>query len=69
MPQANLSDLLQSIEQLPADEKLVLRAALDAQLGSPDQPTNGSTFGWAKGAVVIHPDFDEPLPELEEYSE
>jgi prevent-host-death family protein len=40
-----------------------------AQLGPTDMRTEHPVFGSARGRVHIRDDFDEPLPDMAEYSE
>jgi prevent-host-death family protein len=63
----HLSRLLERVE---AGERIVIaRAGKPIAVLSPsaDRPPD-RVSGLGKGTVVIHDDFDDPLPEFEEYS-
>ena len=70
---AGLDSFLQNIHLLTSQEKEKLLEILIKlrQQSAPhsDQVASlpASNFGWAKDYVKIGPDFDEPLPEFEDY--
>lgn len=66
-----LEKVVNEISNLPEGDKRVLRDLLSEQL---DGPTKGTgkplKAGWAKNLVgPVGPEFDEPLPEFQEYTE
>ncbi len=63
----HLSRLLARVE---AGERIIIARAGKpiASFGPADGASAGPRAGYGQGRVVIHDDFDDPLPEFEEYT-
>ena len=62
-----LPDLIEAA--VAGEEIFITRDGLSVQL-VPQTPTKRKrTFGSARGLIQMAPDFDEPLPEFDEYSQ
>lgn len=61
----HLSRLLERVQA--GEEIIIAKAGRPIAKLVPAEPPNRIS-GFGKGHVVIHDDFDDPLPEFEEYS-
>lgn len=65
-----LARIKHDLQQLPAEElqevSRLIRDLLHKQ-SSPQDTTPPTGYGWAKGLVIVPPDFDEPLEDFREY--
>jgi prevent-host-death family protein len=61
----HLSRLLERVQA--GEEIIIAKAGRPIAKLIPAEPPNRIS-GFGKGQVVIHDDFDDPLPEFEEYS-
>jgi hypothetical protein len=65
--------IVHDLDSISPQEKIALRELLKSQLamaGANGASENAvSAFGWAKGRITIHRDFDAPLDDMKEYVE
>ena len=65
--------IVHDLDSISPQEKIALCELLESQLAAAgaNGTSNGvvSAFGWAKGRITIHPDFDAPLDDFKEYVE
>ena len=64
----NIQEIVDTIKSLPpADQQQIISMVSNGQqVPLKEPPTNRSGFGWAKGLVILAPNFDEPLTEFED---
>jgi antitoxin (DNA-binding transcriptional repressor) of toxin-antitoxin stability system len=73
MTQIELSDvkeqLMELIERAASGEVVIIARDKKplVKISSVSQPKHQRQFGSAKGLIIMHDDFDEPLEDFEEY--
>jgi hypothetical protein len=62
-------DLYQSFVQLPNNVKAVVADIIEKNKSASDKipVTAERSYGWAKGKIIMHDDFDEPMDDFKEY--